>query len=166
MNETPIEVPARIVQALEAAERLRFLCTGNMVRSAFAEVYALHLGCPKPVDSAATIYQNSGLYPETRLALQARGVSAQMLDAFRSRQLDSLSDKPDAGMLVFGMTHTHLDAWVARYPGHGNALLLSEVLGSQDEIADPVLDGADFGQAFARVASAVEAIVGVLKARS
>jgi len=154
--------PAHLVRALRSAERLRFLCTGNMVRSAFAELYARHLDCPKPVDSAATIYQNEGLFPETRAALLARGVSRAMLDSFRSRHLDRITEPPTPGMLVFGMTDAHLAVWAERYPQHGNAFLLSEVLGRSGGIADPVLEGADFNEAFRTVERAVEAIVRAL----
>ena len=34
----------RLDRALAGATGLRFLCSGNMVRSAFAELYARHLG--------------------------------------------------------------------------------------------------------------------------
>ena len=41
-------------RALREAETFVFLCSGNMVRSAFAELYAQHTGFPLPVRSAAT----------------------------------------------------------------------------------------------------------------
>jgi protein-tyrosine-phosphatase len=136
-----------------------FLCTGNMVRSAFAELYARHLGCPLPVGSAATVYRNRGLFRETELALAARGVNPAALRAFRPRHLDDVGPHVPAGTLVLGMTHAHLAA-LARWPAaRGRALLLGALLGTDAEIADPVLDGADFEQTFATVARAVEALV-------
>jgi hypothetical protein len=38
-------------------------------------------------------------------------------------------------------------------------VLLGALLGTDEEIADPVLDGADFERTFATVARAVEALV-------
>ena len=52
-----------LAEALSGASHLRFLCSGNVVRSAFAELYARHVGCPLPVDSAATTFQNAELFP-------------------------------------------------------------------------------------------------------
>ena len=150
-------------RALREAESIRFLCTGNMVRSAFAELYARHLDCPLPVDSAATVYQNDGLYPETRSALEERGVDAELLDAFRSRHLSIVHDLPSAGMLVFGMTEAHLESWIRHHPTHRNSFLLSEALGDGGPIADPVLDGADFQVVFRTVQRAVENVVAALR---
>ena len=42
-----------------------FVCSGNMVRSAFAELYARHLGIPITVHSAATTFRNDSIFPET-----------------------------------------------------------------------------------------------------
>ena len=72
-------------EALAHASGVRFLCTGNVVRSAFAELYARHVGLPLPVDSAATHYENTHLLRPTREALLARGVSPALLEAFRPR---------------------------------------------------------------------------------
>jgi len=149
--------------ALHEATALRFLCTGNAVRSAFAELYARHLGCPLPVDSAATLYRNAELFPETRAALLERGVAARTLERFAPRHLDRLEPDPDPRLLVLGMSLAHLAAWRARFPGHGNAFRLAEVLGRAEDIADPVLEGAAFRPTFERVACCVEALVARLR---
>jgi protein-tyrosine-phosphatase len=151
--------------ALSTATSVRFLCTGNMVRSAFAELYARHLGCALPVDSAATVYQNDGLYPETARELLARGVDRKLLAGFQPRRLDLLpADEIDpaeglpGARLVLGMTPEHLDAYRARFQDRDRLFLLSELVGSSSPIADPVLDGAAFGPVFAQVAQCVETL--------
>lgn len=151
-------------EALTQATALRFLCSGNMVRSAYAEVWAKHRGVPLPVDSAATRFQNQGLFPETRVALAARGVPEAVLDRFVSRHLSLLTrEDPEflAGLVVFGMTRDHLDAWRRMHPEHDAAFLLGELTGA-GQIADPVLEGARFEDAFGAVEAAVEALLGRL----
>lgn len=152
-------------EALSTAKSVRFLCTGNMVRSAFAELYARHLGCALPVDSAATVYQNEGLYPDTARELLALGVDPALLAAFQPRRLDHLpqdevdpSGEQPGGRLVLGMTPEHLDAYRAQFQDRDRLFLLSELVGNPSPIADPVLDGAAFGPVFRQVARCVEAL--------
>jgi protein-tyrosine-phosphatase len=136
-----------------------FLCTGNMVRSAFAELYARHLGCALPVGSAATVYRNHRLLAETAHALAARGLAAETLRRFRPRHLEDVGPGVPASTLVLGMTRAHLAALAPWPAARGRAVLLGSLLGTDEEIADPVLDGADFERTFATVARAVEALV-------
>jgi len=154
--------------ALRDADGVVFLCSGNMVRSAFAELYARHLDCPVPVLSAATIFRNDTIYSETALALSARGVRPHLIRAFRPTHLDDLRPHIDGRPVVFGMTRSHL----AEVEGHpllvDRVFLLAAVDGldsSDEEIADPVLEGADFARTFARVAECVESLLERLRAR-
>ena len=158
----------RLKRALAEARSVRFLCTGNAVRSAFAELYARHLGCPLPVDSAATRFQNTELFAETRAALAARGVAREAYASFRPRHLRALGPQGEgelASCVVFGMTADHLDAWRALHPGHERVFLLGALLGAGDPIADPVLDGASFEDAFATLERCVRALVDRLAGR-
>lgn len=146
-------------RALAGATAIRFLCTGNVVRSAFAELYARHLGCPLPVDSAATRFQNDALFPETRRALVALGVDARLVAAFRPRHLDRIPAAPDPALLVLAMSREHVEAWRARFPHHRPVFRLFELAGRAADVADPVLEGARYEDAFAAVAAAVEVLV-------
>jgi len=148
--------------ALQSARALRFLCTGNVVRSAFAELYAHGRGCSLEVDSAATTYQNSNLFPETRAALLERGLSASLLDAFAPRHLSRLGPEDPTDLIVFGMGPEHLDAWRCLRPDAGPCFLLSELLGYKRRIADPVMDGASFEGAFEEIERCVDALIDAL----
>lgn len=146
-------------EAIASASAVRFLCSGNMVRSAFAELYARYLGLALPVDSAATRFENDGLYPETRRALLQRAVPLTLVDGFVSRHLASIHEVPPADLLVLGMTVDHLDAWRARHPERGRPFLLGRLLGGAREVADPVLDGAPFDRTFETLARCVRELV-------
>lgn len=142
---------------LARADGLLLLCSGNMVRSAFAELYARHLGCPLPVRSAAASYRNPSLHPETDRALAARGVSEAERRAFRPRMLEDLDPPAARNELVLGMTPLHLAA--ARAAGApGPTFLLTAALGERRAIEDPYFSG-DFDAVLEDVARATAALV-------
>jgi hypothetical protein len=119
-----------------------------MVRSAFAELYARHLGCPRSVRSVATTYRNERIFPDTARALRARGVEEAWIRAFRPTHLQDFAAEPRGAPIFLGMRQHHvaaLDPW----PDFRRRGFL---LAPGEEIADPVLEGADFDATFARVA--------------
>ncbi|MSR62298.1 MAG: hypothetical protein EXS08_07630 [Planctomycetes bacterium] len=146
-------------RSLAEARGILFLCSGNMVRSAFADLYARHLGCPLPVGSAASLFRNDRMLRETALALQARGVSPAEIRAFRPGHIADIAPGLGEATLVLAMSRMHLQA-LASWPAlQRRSFLLSGVLGETLEIADPVLEGADFERTFARLARCVEELV-------
>jgi len=154
----PVSARPHLEQALREASGVRFLCTGNVVRSAFAELYARHLGLALPVDSAATHYENTRLIRPTRDALAVRGVDPALVAGFRPRPIWSLPP-PEPRLLVLAMAPLNLEAWRRFHPGHGPSFLLREIEGVAEAIADPVLDGTDFGEAFTAVGRCVERLL-------
>ena len=143
--------------ALERTREVLFLCSGNILRSAFAELYGRHLGLALPVRSGATVFQNGyGPHPEARAALRARGVPPAAWADFAPTHLDEVLGGLSTGTLVFGMTREHLAA-VAGEPLAG-AHLLTSLLGAEREIADPLHDGR-YRECFAEIAACVEALV-------
>ena len=137
------------------ADTVVFLCSGNMVRSAFAELYARHVGFPRTVRSAATTYRNDSIFPETARALRAVGVKKKAIRAFRPAHIDDVVSTLPATSVFLGMRHHHLDvlrAWPHRFD-RGFLLVPS------GEIADPVLEGADFARTFSLVALGVDTLL-------
>jgi len=150
-------VHAELQRALDAADGLLFLCSGNKIRSAFAELYARHLGMALPVRSAGTTYSNTRIHVEAARALTARGVVGAEIRGFRPQLIEALDPAPRARELVFGMTRAHLDD--SRDSGApGPHFLLLEAVGERGEIADPYFEGG-YEQVFADVARCVEALV-------
>ncbi len=154
--------------ALADARSLWFLCSGNVVRSAFAEVYARKCGCPIPVHSAATRYQNDAIYPETVRELTARGIGRVAIERFVPVHLNDIVKDVRASDVVLGMTQAHVDACI----GHidtprglsERVFLMGDAHWVTEEILDPVLEGADFSRTFDTIAKAVESVVLELKA--
>lgn len=141
-------------ERVRAAERLVFVCSGNMVRSAFAELYARHvLELATPVVSCATTYRNERLYPATERALAVRGVPAEELLAFRPTFVTELELLD--GDLLLGMRRGHLED-LARLGAEG--FLLGALLEPGLEIADPVMEDVPFERVFDQVARAVDAL--------
>jgi len=157
--------PPELAAVLADASAVVFLCSGNMVRSAFAELLARELGLALPVRSAATTYRNDSLFPETAAALLERGVGEQRVFAFRPTHIDDCLHELDDGALVLGMTRDHLEAVSPRPSLRGRAFLLRAVLGDPGEIDDPVLGGAAFGPTFALVERCVRRLVELVDER-
>ena len=149
----------QIPEDLDKVTSILFVCTGNMVRSPFAELYARYLGCPLPVSSAASIYRNTEIFPITGFALLARGVPREIILEFQPRHLDDLDLPLGDGSVAFGMTRSHLQALSDRGMPEDRIFLLTEVLGRTDEISDPVLDDADFDPVFDTIAECIKALV-------
>ena len=155
-------LPQDLADALHAATSLRFVCSGNMVRSAYAELLTRHLGCSLPIDSVGTTYRNAGLYPDTRSALVGLGVSAQECDAFRPRHLADIDEpRPRVGRVAFGMTSAHLREYRRLCPGEP-VFLLRELVGDPQPIGDPVLDPIPFEAAFGVVERCVRVLVSAI----
>ena len=146
-----------LAHALQAADGILFLCSGNMIRSAFAELYARHLGIAVPVQSAGTSYSNTRIHVETARALTARGIVGAWLRDFRPQRIDELVPASRANELVLGMTQAHLRE-SRRSGARGPHFLLLEAVGESEEIADPYFEGG-FEGTFAQVARCVEALV-------
>ncbi len=150
-------------QSMRKASGVLFLCSGNMVRSAFAELFAAHRGCPLPVRSAATIYRNGRILRETAEALRARGVARESIARFRPTHLSDVIGTLGPDVVAFGMSRQHLAALEPRAAWRGRAHLLARVLGRDEEIPDPVLEGADFERTFETLERCVDVLVASLR---
>ncbi len=152
----------RFERTLAQAEDVLFLCSGNILRSAFAELYARHLECPLPARSAATTYSNERIHPAVPRALRARGVALDALGEFRPRHVRDADVHVGARTLVLGMTRDHSEALRGLGLDAPPAFLLSRASGLREEIDDPFLNG-EFSRVFQAIAQHVDALVAQLR---
>ena len=145
-----------LAKALRDADGLLFLCSGNMIRSAFAELYARHIECALPVRSAGTTYSNPAIHPEARRALVDRGVPTHWSSEFRPQLLDELNPAAGSGELILCMTREHREDALAQ-GARGPAFLLMEALGDRSEIADPYFEGG-YTDVFTSIERCVDAL--------
>jgi protein-tyrosine phosphatase len=98
-----------------------YLCTGNICRSPFAEVYTAHLLAAHGLAGAITV-SSAGtgalvghpMHPASRAEALARGVSEPWVDAFAARQL---GQRIAAGAdLILGLTPAHRGEAVRVWP--------------------------------------------------
>ena len=143
-------------QELANARSVLFLCSGNIIRSAFCELFARHLDIGLEVRSAGTRYFNDELWHDTRRALTSRGVTEAQLARFCPTHLSRINEIPKHE-LVFGMTSDHLVELESHTNGARHGYLLGELIGS-GEIADPMFAGG-FEQTFAVLDECVRRLV-------
>lgn len=148
----------RFERCLAEAQEVLFLCSGNILRSAFAELYARHVACPLPVHSAATTYSNERIHPAAVRALRERGVPLHVLEGFRPRHVGDASVRVGPRTLVLGMTRDHVEALRGLGLDAPPAFLLSQTSGLSEEVQDPFLTG-EYASAFESLALHVDALV-------
>ncbi len=136
---------------------LLFLCSGNVLRSAFCELYARHLELPNRVRSAATEYRNRAIFPESRAALSALGVPANLLNAFRPTHIDDFDAPPAPNTLVYGMTRAHLASFTQSFGASFETRLILSVLGKDREVDDPYFTHR-YAETFATLTDCIEAL--------
>ncbi|MFT5286697.1 MAG: protein-tyrosine-phosphatase [Planctomycetota bacterium] len=145
LTTAPVASIPRVNSELEAelksASGIAFLCSGNMIRSAFAHLYARHLNCPLPVRSAGTIYENTRIHPETAANLVGRGVNSGWTLAFKPTHLSQLLPQLDERTIVFGMKFEHLLVLPKDPDFTRRSFLLTNLLDRDEELADPMFEG-------------------------
>jgi len=147
---------------LKSASGIAFLCSGNMIRSAFADIYARHLKCPLPVRSAGTIYENTRIHPKTAANLVGRGVNSGWTLAFQPTHLSQLLPQLDERTIVFGMKHEHLLVLPKDPDFTRRSFLLTNILDRDEELADPMFEGGLEG-VLDTIAECVDALVAHLR---
>lgn len=150
--------PGRDAPEPRAVSRVLFLCSGNIMRSAFAELWARHRGFPRPVESAASTYRNDRIHPATARELATLGVPPAEIRRFAPRHLDlaaaGLSPAERASTLVLAMTREHLACAEGSFPA-SHCRLLEGADGRAIDVPDPI-DHPDPRPVFHRVARLVD----------
>lgn len=121
--------------------KITFVCTGNIIRSAYSEYLAkkyFHSKSNRKMifDSGACKHQNSYMYPLTQKLLLKEGYSEVQLDAFKPRLIEYYMDNFNESSLFIAMTKEHLAYIEKTFPDKG-FLLKEIVLGKKEDVLDP-----------------------------
>lgn len=121
-----------------------FLCSGGVMRSAFAQFIATKwlkthypdLSSDIQFRSGACVYKNSEIFPETRQWLLDEGFSLQEINQHVPRNIDLYPEWFEDSHVLIGMTHRHLDILQQKYANKSYLLSTMANLPPTD-IADP-----------------------------
>ena len=131
-----------------------FVCSGNIIRSAFCELYAKHLGIS--CSSFGTRYRNTRIHPQARKALLARGVPHRQIKEFTPRFISEV--KYSSKNKYYCMTKEHVSDLLQAGFEEERVFLLASVLGEESDIQDPFFTGE-----FTKVFDVLEKCVHALK---
>lgn len=162
-------ISSELEKAIKEAQTVIFLCSGNIIRSAFADIYSRHMCIERVrVLSAGTTYRNSSLHENTYAALSVRGVAKALLDNFAPTYLpdmDLVSEEPNLGAtpyLIFGMTDDHVSFVRKNIPSLSyQTFLLKELIGQKTNIGDPYFEG-NWDEAFNDISTCVTVLCKML----
>jgi protein-tyrosine-phosphatase len=142
---------------LDNIDKIYFVCSGNIIRSAFAELFLKHLLDNKSrliIGSFGTTYHNTKIHYKTNKYLSDIGISTNQFVPTHISEI-VLDDKT----IVFGMTKEHLRLVNSHWDKFPNLYLLSEINSEIIEIADPYFaDNQDlaFKKAFQQIMNYTE----------
>ncbi len=121
--------------------KISFVCTGNIIRSAYAEYLAkkyFHSKNDKKVlfDSGACFHQNSYIHSLPKRLLLQEGYSEELVIAHKPRWIENYPDNFNKTTLFVAMTQRHMDYLDENFPGKG--FLIKEIVeGKKEEVLDP-----------------------------
>ena len=131
-----------------------FACSGNIIRSAFAELLAKNLIDTMKFSSFGTEYFNNHILKETETALISKGISAEDISKFKPTHMTQTKNFNLSSSIFFGMTNKHVKE-IRNYFGEGvNVRLLREIIDEYEEVEDPYFTG-NFEVVFEKIAECI-----------
>ncbi len=131
-----------------------FVCSGNIIRSAFAHLYALHLGIIN-VDSFGTTYHNETIHPKTKTELLKIGVDKETIDNFKPKHISKFKSPPNPIFLV--MTEKHRKQLIQKGINPSKISKITQLIGNTNDIRDPYWTRR-FKHAFQTIKKCVQAL--------
>jgi len=161
MNIKKMIIMETMLRDIHQSNRIVFVCSGNIIRSAFAELYLKHVIKARfnlSISSLGTDYHNSQILKLTRSVLINKGVDPREIDKFRPTHISDFSvDKVD-DFIFFSMTYHHqsqLESYLGRKI---KSYLLSNLLEEDTEIEDPYFTE-NFDQVFDKIEECINQLV-------
>jgi len=140
-------------QLITTADTIYFVCSGNIIRSSFAELYARHLGIDN-VSSYGTTYHNKHIHQRSAEKLHEIGVESQVIDNFSPTHLNATAQFTDNDIHIV-MTTEHRDKLIAAGVSPNRILKIRELIGDDADVADPYFQN-NFDEAYDTIVAAVK----------
>ena len=148
--------------------RILFICSGNIMRSAYAEMIFEKIlkdkyGDTKIIsESGAVEYVNDSIAFQTKKILLEQGVSKERIKQFHPRHVSYYREAFENADLILVMTRGHLD----ELPDFREKtfMLTDFVFNEKRDIADPFFDG-NIRQSFAEVREGLEELIRIFEER-
>lgn len=121
------------------ADELVFVCSGNIIRSAFCDIYAHNLRFQKSIRSFATTHHNTELYHKTRDYLKRVGVDDAIINQFSPTHISEFVRSENA--VYFVMTREHRQILLENGYPEDRIFLTKEIDGIRDDVLDPYYHG-------------------------
>ena len=121
--------------------KISFVCTGNIIRSAYAEYLAkkyFHSKKNKKVifDSGACYHQNSYIHSLSKRLLIEEGFTEEQVTAHKPRYIENYLNDFNKTTIFVAMTNSHMSYLDKNFPGKG-FLIKDIVEGKKEEVLDP-----------------------------
>ena len=121
--------------------KISFVCTGNIIRSAYAEYLTKKYFHPRNnvkiiFDSGACYHQNSYIHPLSKKLLLQEGYTEEQVTAHKPRWIENYLDDFNKTTIFIAMTNRHMRYLDKVYSGKG-FLLKDIVEGKKEEVLDP-----------------------------
>lgn len=150
-----------LLRDFQLSNQIVFVCSGNIIRSAFAEIYTKHLigwRSNKSIRSLGTDYHNSQILDMTRNTLIDKGIDSQKINNFQPTHISGFKVENIDDVIFFSMTNHH-KTQLQRYFGKGiKSYLLPKILDENVEIEDPYFTN-NYEQVFLKIEKCVNQLV-------
>lgn len=149
--------------ALTRSNKIVFVCSGNIIRSAYADLLCRHSGVVKEVFSVGTTYPNTEIHPNTAQQLRTENVSEELIKSFTPKLVHDVYDRFDESTVVFVMTKQHKKEFVKHHTKtkvpNDKVFLLMELLGEKDkDIKDPYWS-TNFTETFTTIKQCIDVLL-------
>ena len=132
------------------AKEFVFVCSGNIIRSAFAELIAKNLIENRNFTSCGTEYFNNDIISETRQALLDKGIPLNLINDFRPTHITRTKEYDLSSTIFFGMTHKHVREIRSYFGEESKIGLLRNLIDENEEVEDPYFTN-NFDKVFTKI---------------
>lgn len=147
----------RLQVALKNAKQFIYLCSGNIIRSAFAHLYSQKLGFKQEILSGGTKYWNTHIFEKAGEKLKELGVSTEVINGFSPTHVEEFNFDELQFAIFFGMKEEHLKALDTYNVPHLQRFLLTEIIGKNLDIKDPYFEGG-FNEVFSQIKQCIDTL--------